>query len=195
LSYNEQMTSQNAPANAKLLFKALAAREAYLDEPIPNIRITDVAVQIGLEGDEFDLALDYAAGRAIEHSSPTARLAGRHNTKLDFNKLFYLAINSHQLRRLAPAAIEQRICSHNTRCRGRLWLSHNMRKRLQCLDGTIRANAKGHDENASLEGAITWCPFALHGTEMPVQQQAVPHCRSWWQTSRCHWTTCWPSPG
>jgi len=29
------------------------------------------------------------------------------------------------LRRLAPAAIEQRICSHNTRCRGRLWLSHN----------------------------------------------------------------------
>ena len=61
MSYNEQMTSQNAPANAKLLFKALAAREAYLDEPIPNIRITDVAVQIGLEGDEFDLALDYAA--------------------------------------------------------------------------------------------------------------------------------------
>jgi hypothetical protein len=34
-----------------------------LDEPIPNIRITDVAVQIGLEGDEFDLALDYAAGQ------------------------------------------------------------------------------------------------------------------------------------
>ena len=32
-----------------------------MDEPIPNIRITDVAVQIGLEGDEFDLALDYAA--------------------------------------------------------------------------------------------------------------------------------------
>jgi hypothetical protein len=32
-----------------------------LDEPIPNIRITDVGVQIGLEGDEFDSALDYAA--------------------------------------------------------------------------------------------------------------------------------------
>ena len=61
MSYNEQMTSQNALANAKLLFKALAAREANLDEPIPNIRITDVAVQIGLEGDEFDSALDYAA--------------------------------------------------------------------------------------------------------------------------------------
>ena len=59
--YDEQMTGQNALANAKRLFKALAAREAYLDEPIPNIRITDVAVQIGLEGDEFDLALDYAA--------------------------------------------------------------------------------------------------------------------------------------
>ena len=55
------MTSQNALANAKLLFKALAAREANLDEPIPNIRITDVGVQIGLEGDEFDSALDYAA--------------------------------------------------------------------------------------------------------------------------------------
>jgi hypothetical protein len=50
------MTSQNALANAKLLFKALAAREAYLDEPIPNVRITDVAVQMGLEGDEFDSA-------------------------------------------------------------------------------------------------------------------------------------------
>jgi 2-hydroxychromene-2-carboxylate isomerase len=55
------MTSQNALANAKLLFKALAAREANLGEPIPNTRITDVAVQVGLEGDEFDSALDYAA--------------------------------------------------------------------------------------------------------------------------------------
>ena len=61
MSYNEEMTSQNALANAKLLFKALAAREANLDEPIPIIGITDVAVQIGLEGDEFDSALDYAA--------------------------------------------------------------------------------------------------------------------------------------
>ena len=61
MSYNEQMTSQNAHANAKLLFKALAAREANLDEPIPDDRIMDVAVQIGLEGDEFDSALDYAA--------------------------------------------------------------------------------------------------------------------------------------
>ena len=60
MSYNEQ-TSQNALANAKLLFKALAVREANLDEPIPIIGITDVAVQIGLEGDEFDSALDYAA--------------------------------------------------------------------------------------------------------------------------------------
>jgi hypothetical protein len=34
MSYKEQMTSQNALANAKLLFKALAAREANLDEPI-----------------------------------------------------------------------------------------------------------------------------------------------------------------
>jgi 2-hydroxychromene-2-carboxylate isomerase len=64
MSYNGRMNRQNALANAKLLFKALAAREAYLDEPIPNIRITDVAVQIGLDGDEFDSALDYAADQA-----------------------------------------------------------------------------------------------------------------------------------
>jgi hypothetical protein len=51
-------------ANAKLLFKALAAGEAYLDEPIPDGRIMDVAGQIGLEGDEFDSALDYAADQA-----------------------------------------------------------------------------------------------------------------------------------
>ena len=50
-----------ALANAKLLFKALAASEANSDEPISNIRVTDVAVQIGLEGDEFDSALDFAA--------------------------------------------------------------------------------------------------------------------------------------
>jgi 2-hydroxychromene-2-carboxylate isomerase len=59
--YNEQMFSQNEIDNARRLFKALAAREAYLDEPIPDVRIMDVAAQIGLEGDEFDSALDYAA--------------------------------------------------------------------------------------------------------------------------------------
>ena len=57
MSYDEQVTSQNALANAKLLFKA----QANLDEPIPDDRIMDVAAQIGLEGDEFDSALDYAA--------------------------------------------------------------------------------------------------------------------------------------
>ena len=61
MSYDEQMTGQNALANAKRLFKALAAREANFDEPIPDDRIMDVAAQIGLEGDEFDSALDYAA--------------------------------------------------------------------------------------------------------------------------------------
>ena len=45
-----------------------------------------------------------------------ARLAGRHDVQFHFYKLFYLAIDSHQLRSLAPAAIEQRICGHNTRC-------------------------------------------------------------------------------
>lgn len=55
------MTSQKAPANAKLLFKTLAIIEPNLYEPIPDGRIMDVAVRIGLEGDEFDSALDYAA--------------------------------------------------------------------------------------------------------------------------------------
>jgi len=34
--------------------------------------------------------------------------AERFSADLDFNKLFYLTINSHQLHSLAPAAIEQR---------------------------------------------------------------------------------------
>ena len=55
------MFSQNALYNAQRLFKALAAREANLDEPIADDRIMDAAAQIGLEGDEFDSALDYAA--------------------------------------------------------------------------------------------------------------------------------------
>ena len=55
------MFRPNALDNARRLFKALAAREAYLDEPIPDARIVDVAAQIGLDGDEFDSALDYAA--------------------------------------------------------------------------------------------------------------------------------------
>ena len=55
------MTSQPAIANAKLLFRALADREPNLHEPISDGQIMDVAVQIGLDGDEFDSALDYAA--------------------------------------------------------------------------------------------------------------------------------------
>ena len=55
------MFSENALDNAQRLFKALAAREANLDEPIPDDRIMDTAAQIGLERDEFDSALDYAA--------------------------------------------------------------------------------------------------------------------------------------
>ena len=55
------MTSRNVPDTAKLLFNSLAAREPNLHEPIPDGRIMDAAGQIGLKGDEFDLALDYAA--------------------------------------------------------------------------------------------------------------------------------------
>ena len=55
------MFSQNALDNAQRLFKALAATEANLDQPITDALIMDVAAQIGLEGDDFDSALDYAA--------------------------------------------------------------------------------------------------------------------------------------
>jgi len=55
------MFSQNEIDNAQRLFKALAAREANLDEPISDALIMDVAAQIGLEGDDFDSASDYAA--------------------------------------------------------------------------------------------------------------------------------------
>jgi hypothetical protein len=55
------MFSQNTLDNAQRLFKALAAREANLDEPIPDDRISYVAAQIGLEGDDFDSAVGYAA--------------------------------------------------------------------------------------------------------------------------------------
>ena len=48
------MTSRNAHANAKLLFKALAASEPNLKEPIPDDRIMDVALQIGLEDAEVE---------------------------------------------------------------------------------------------------------------------------------------------
>jgi 2-hydroxychromene-2-carboxylate isomerase len=58
------MFSQNALDNAQRLFKALAAREANLDEPIADDRIMDAAAQIGLEGEEFDSALTMPLSRA-----------------------------------------------------------------------------------------------------------------------------------
>src|SRR6516165_4620270 len=59
--------------------------------------------------------------------------------ELHLDKLSDLAVDRNELRCLAPAAIEQRICSHNTRCGGRLWLSHNADKRIyRCLGVTAR---------------------------------------------------------
>ena len=45
----------------------------------------------------------------------SAREAGLTTFSFTFDELPDLAIHSYQLRSLAPAAIEQRICSHNTR--------------------------------------------------------------------------------
>jgi hypothetical protein len=55
------MTSQNDHTNAIRLLKALVARGANSKEPMPISWITQVALEIGLQGDEFDSALDYAA--------------------------------------------------------------------------------------------------------------------------------------
>jgi hypothetical protein len=54
------MTGQNDRANAIRLLKALVARGANSKEPMANAWITQVALEIGLAGDEFDSALDYA---------------------------------------------------------------------------------------------------------------------------------------
>ena len=57
------MSEQTDNANAIRLLKALVARGANSKEPMANAWVTHVALEIGLAGDEFDSALDYAAGR------------------------------------------------------------------------------------------------------------------------------------
>ena len=55
--YNEKMTSQNAPANAKRLLKALIDR----GNPVaPDGRISQVAAQTGLDEGEIRRAIAYA---------------------------------------------------------------------------------------------------------------------------------------
>src|SRR5262249_25854668 len=74
-----------------------------------------------------------------QFSSRRLQIIWSDDAQLDLDQLPDLAIHRPELRRLAPAAIEQRICSHNTRCRGRLWVSHNADKRIyRCLGVTAR---------------------------------------------------------
>jgi hypothetical protein len=54
------MTSRNDDVNAIRLLKALIARGANRHEPMANAWITEVALEIGLEGAELDSALTYA---------------------------------------------------------------------------------------------------------------------------------------
>jgi hypothetical protein len=58
--YNHKMTDQNDRAHALRLLKALVTRGANSKEPMANAWITQVALEIGLQGDEFDSALHYA---------------------------------------------------------------------------------------------------------------------------------------
>ena len=56
----EAMSGDLAGANALLLMGALVKSGAQADFLIANARVTDVAVQAGLDGDELDEALTYA---------------------------------------------------------------------------------------------------------------------------------------
>jgi hypothetical protein len=56
----EAMNGDLAGANALLLMGALVKSGAQADFLMANARVTDVAVQAGLDGDELDEALTYA---------------------------------------------------------------------------------------------------------------------------------------
>ena len=68
------MTGQNDEANARRLLRALVARGANSNEPMANAWITEVALEIGLEGDELHSALAYAGEQGwIDNSNMTGR--------------------------------------------------------------------------------------------------------------------------
>ena len=54
------MSGDLAGTNALLLMGALARSGAQADVPIANARVADVAVRVGLEGEDLDEALVYA---------------------------------------------------------------------------------------------------------------------------------------
>jgi 2-hydroxychromene-2-carboxylate isomerase len=68
------MTGQNDHANAIRLLRALVARGANSKEPMANAWITQVALEIGLDGDELNSALAYALTQNwLEDSNMTGR--------------------------------------------------------------------------------------------------------------------------
>jgi len=86
-----------------------------------------------------------------------------HHIQLHSHELLDFALHVNELRRLAPAAIEQRICSHNTRCRGRLWLSHNADKQT------------GFDSPQAGAGTLTQRHRRLIGTRAETSSQCGRH--------------------
>jgi 2-hydroxychromene-2-carboxylate isomerase len=72
--YNDKMIGQNDHANAIRLLRALVARGANSKEPMANAWITQVALEIGLDGDELNSALAYALTQNwLEDSNMTGR--------------------------------------------------------------------------------------------------------------------------
>jgi hypothetical protein len=69
----------------------------------------------------FDCRIDRARRRSLD------------NVELDFHQLADFALHINELRRFAPAAIEQAVGRHNARYGRRFWLTHNMRKRSNSL--------------------------------------------------------------
>jgi 2-hydroxychromene-2-carboxylate isomerase len=68
------MSDQSDHANAIRLLKALIARGANFKEPIADAYIAQIALEIGLGGDELNSALAYAGSQKwTEDSKMTGR--------------------------------------------------------------------------------------------------------------------------
>jgi hypothetical protein len=77
------MTGWNNEANARRLLRALVARGANSNEPMANAWITEVALEIGLEGNELHSVLAYAYSvQNFGHFGLNVRQGGIENSNM-----------------------------------------------------------------------------------------------------------------
>jgi len=86
----------------------------------------------------------------------SAREAGLTTFSFTFDELPDLAIHSYQLRSLAPAAIEQRICSHNTR-------PHRVRRNAEGGGKLFLSATCSPSNGVDIRVAHWWCHNPEHG--------------------------------